>query len=86
MKRQMPVVCLGPFYRTWEIEIIYFFYLSFMACQDQFSQFDQSQSWRVNPWEKLPDHLQAELGLFHMTWAGLEPTTVRWRVIQSDKD
>ena len=32
-------------------------------------------------WEKPSDHLQAELGLSHVTRARLEPTAVRWWAI-----
>ena len=31
--------------------------------------------------EKTPDHPQAELGLFQVTRAGLEPTPVSWQAL-----
>ena len=51
-----------------------------MAFQDYFTHFEPSQllGWAKTgvPWEKLSDHPQAELGLSHVTWARLEPTTI----------
>ena len=58
-----------------------FFYLGFIACQDYFTHFEQSQSIdgakMGNPWEKLPDHPQAEHGLSHM-WPELGSTLQWW--------
>ena len=52
-----------------------------MAYQDNFTHLSQinhrvGQKQEI-PQKKTPDHLQAELGLSHMTQAMLEPTVVR---------
>ena len=53
------------------------------ARQDYFTHFEPSQSLDVaktgDPQNKPPGHLQAELGLSHVTRARLEPTSVRCR-------
>ena len=63
--------------------ILHFLYfdLGFMAHQDYFTHFEPSQSLdgakTGNPREKTPDHLQAELEMFHMIRARLRPIAVR---------
>ena len=48
----------------------FWFYLGFTARQDYFTHSEPSQSFggakTGDPWEKNPDHTQAELGLYHM--------------------
>ena len=69
---------------------IFYFYFGFTAHQNYFTHFEPSQSLggakTGGPREKLPDHLQAELGLSHETWARLESTAMRWRAIWSTND
>ena len=49
---------------------VHYFYLGFTDRQDYFTHFEPSQSVggakTGEPREKLPDHPQAELDLFHM--------------------
>ena len=61
--------------------MIFLIYLGFTARQDYFTHFEPSQSFggekTGDPWEKTPDHMQAELGLYYM-WPELGLNPQQW--------
>ena len=65
-------------YGPYRALILFFFYLGFTARQDHFTHFEPSQSVggvkTGDPREKPPDHLQAELGLSHISCSNVAPT------------
>ena len=68
---------LISFYKSFKCLLFF----SFMACQDYFIHFELSQSVggakMGDPWEKTPDHPQAELSLSRI-WSQLGSNPQRW--------
>ena len=62
-------------------DILVFFYLGFMACQDYFTHFVPSQSLggakMADSRENPPGHPQTELSLSHM-WPELDSNPQQW--------
>ena len=65
--------------------LIFFFYLDFMARWDYFTHFELSQSQggakTEDPQEKWPDPRKQNLACLTLTQARLKPTAVRWQAI-----